>query len=399
MNTVTEAINALKQGKMILLSDPDDRENEGDFVFPAENVTPEIVNFMIRNGSGIVCVAMTKDHLEKLKIPLLLSQEQSTNRFGTPFALSVEAKEGVTSGVSASDRARTIQVLVNPNSHPEDLSRPGHIYPLQAQPGGVLVRSGHTEGAIDIVKLAGFQPSAVICEAMHPDGTMVKGKDLNLLAKQLNIPLLRIDDLVNYRLSTENLIEDSSEAFLPTEHYGEWKIRVIREKFSKKEHAILIKPQIKKSQPLVRIHSCCFTGDLFGSLRCDCRKQLDYSMEKISQEGGIVIYLNQEGRGIGLFNKIRAYSLQEKGLDTIDANLKLGFPADAREYRIVSSILKSMNYEHIRLLTNNPEKINPLTQFGFQVTREEIPMFVNTHNQEYLLTKKTRFNHFGEKNV
>ena len=241
-SSVKNAINALKQGKMILLTDPFDRENEGDFVFPAENITPEIMNFMIRNGSGIVCVSLTQEHLKRLEIPLMLPPHQSSNRFSTPFALSVEAREGVTTGVSAADRVRTIQALMHPQAKPNDLARPGHVYPLQAQQGGVLVRQGHTEGAIDIVQLAGFQPAAVICEAMHADGTMVKGKDLELLAKQHNIPLLAIDDLVHYRLATENLIDATAEAYLPTENYGEWTIRVIREKYSQKEHTLLIKP-------------------------------------------------------------------------------------------------------------------------------------------------------------
>jgi 3,4-dihydroxy 2-butanone 4-phosphate synthase/GTP cyclohydrolase II len=328
----------------------------------------------------------------------MLPPNQSNNRYNTPFALPVEAREGVTSGVSAADRTRTIQAIMHPQAKPEDLARPGHVYPLQAQPGGVLVRKGHTEGSVDIVRMAGFQPAAVICEAMHEDGTMVQGKDLIALAKKHDIPLLTIDDLIHYRLATENLIEDSAEAALPTEKYGDWQIRVIQEKYTQKEHTVLIKsvPDSAKATPLVRIHSCCLTGDLFGSLRCDCQKQLDYSMKRISEEGGLLIYLNQEGRGIGLFHKIRAYALQEKGRDTVEANLELGFPADSRNYYIVSSILREMGYQHIRLLTNNPKKISELKDCGFNnVEREAMPVFTNPHNQLYLSTKKDRLNHFG----
>ncbi len=396
-SSVHNAIQALQQGKMILLTDPIDRENEGDFVFPAENITPEVMNFMIRHGSGIVCVSMTEKRLKRLNIPLMVPPHQNTTRYHSPFTVSVEAREGVTTGVSAADRTRTVQVLMNPQTKPKDIARPGHIFPLQAQEGGVLRRQGHTEGAMDIVKLAGFQPAAVICEAANEDGTMVKGHALKALAEKHNIALLAIDDLIHYRLSTENLIEASTEATLPTEHFGNWTIRVIREKYSQKEHTILIKKWTEGATPLVRIHSCCLTGDLFGSLRCDCKKQLDYSMKEISEEGGLLIYLNQEGRGIGLFNKIRAYALQEKGLDTVEANLELGFPADLRTYYIVSSILRNMGIQHIRLLTNNPKKIKELQDCGFkQVERAAMPTFTNPHNEAYLSTKKERLHHLGE---
>ena len=396
-SSVQNAIKALKEGKMILLTDPLDRENEGDFVFPAENITPEVMNFMIRHGSGIVCVSLTEERLKQLDIPLMIPSQQNTTRYHSPFTISVEAKEGITTGVSAADRTTTVQVLMNAQTEPHDIARPGHVYPLQAQPGGVLVRTGHTEGAMDIVKLAGFQPAAVICEAMNEDGTMVKGQDLKALAEKHDMALLAIDDLIHYRLATENLIEAQAEATLPTELYGKWKIQVIREKYTEKEHTLLIKNIKPGKTPLVRIHSCCLTGDLFGSLRCDCKKQLDYSMQKISEEGGILIYLNQEGRGIGLLNKIRAYALQEKGLDTVEANLELGFPADLRNFYIVSSILREMGLDRIKLLTNNPKKINELKACGFEhVEREAMPTFTNPHNEVYLSTKKTRLHHLGE---
>lgn len=394
-HAVETAIESLKQGKMILLTDPIDRENEGDFVFPAETITPEIMNFMIRHGSGIVCVSLPEEHLKRLQLPFMVPDHQNTSRFHSPFTVSVEAREGVTTGVSATDRTKTVQTLMNPQSKPEDLARPGHIYPLQAKSGGVLARNGHTEGSLDLVKLAGFQPGAVICEAMNTDGTMTKGKDLVTLAKQHDIPLLTIDDLIIYRLSTENLIEDIAEASLPTEHYGNFQIIIMKEKYTYQEHTVLFKQPKNNPQPvLVRIHSCCQTGDLFGSLRCDCQKQLEYSLKKIREEGGLLIYLNQEGRGIGLFNKIKAYALQETGLDTVEANLELGFPADSRAYHIVPSILRQMNIQSIRLLTNNPKKITELKQYGFSdVERESMPVFVNPLNQHYLSTKKDRLNH------
>lgn len=394
-SSVETAIQALKQGKMILLTDPIDRENEGDFVFPAETITPETMNFMIRYGTGIVCVSLPEERLKQLDLPLMVPDNQNTTRHNTPFTLPVDAKNGVTTGVSAADRVKTVLTMMDSATQINDLVRPGHVYPLKARAGGVLERNGHTEGALDIVKIAGFKPGAVICEAIHLDGTMVKGKDLIALAKAHDMPMLSIDDLVAYRLSTENLIDDSAEATLPTECYGEWKIRVVREKYTKNEHTVLFKTPKDNAQPtLVRIHSCCLTGDLFGSLRCDCQKQLEYSMEKMAKEGGVLIYLNQEGRGIGLFNKIKAYALQEKGLDTVDANLELGYPADSRGYHIVPSILRQLNIQRIRLLTNNPHKIEELQRYGFlNVEREAIPVFTNPHNQQYLNTKKDRLNH------
>lgn len=399
-SSVETAIQALKQGKMILLTDPVDRENEGDFVFPAETITPEIMNFMIRYGTGIVCVSLPEERLKQLELPLMVPENQNTTQHNTPFTLPVDAKNGVTTGVSAADRAKTVQTMMDPATQAHDLVRPGHVYPLKARAGGVLERNGHTEGALDIVKMAGFKPGAVICEAIHLDGTMIKGKGLVALAKEHDMPMLSIDDLVAYRLSTENLIDDTAEATLPTERFGEWKINIIREKYTQNEHTVLFKASKKThvkgdSQPtLVRIHSCCLTGDLFGSLRCDCQKQLEYSMEKMGQEGGVLIYLNQEGRGIGLFNKIRAYALQEKGFDTVDANLELGYPVDSRGYHIVPSILRQLNIQHIRLLTNNPHKIEELQRYGFtNIEREALPVFANPQNQQYLNTKKDRLNH------
>lgn len=392
---VNKAIQALQNGQIILLTDPLDRENEGDFVFPAEIMTSDVMNFMIQHGTGIVCISLPEDHLRRLDIPLMIPANQNTTRYSTPFTIPVDAKDGVTSGVSAADRTKTIKALMDPQAKPDDLVRPGHVYPLQTRPGGVLERNGHTEGALDIVRLAGFKAGAVICEAIHPDGTMVKGADLITLAEKHHLPILSIDDLILYRLATENLIQETTHASLPTEHYGEWQIHVIREKYTQNEHTVLFKAPADIKQPvLVRIHSCCLTGDVFGSLRCDCQKQLEYSMKKMSTEGGLLIYLNQEGRGIGLFNKIRAYALQEKGLDTVEANVELGFPIDSRSYHIVPSILRQMGINQIHLLTNNPKKVAELKQYGFlNVEREAMPSFVNPLNQHYLSTKKDRLNH------
>ncbi len=406
MKAVKSAILALKEGKMILLIDPLDRENEGDFVFPAESITPEAMSFMIHHGTGIVCFSLPEEHLRRLELPLMIPNEKNNTPHNTPFTVPVDAKKGVTTGVSAADRAKTVQIMMDDKTKPDDLVRPGHVYPLQAREGGVLVRNGHTEGALDIVKLAGFKPGAVICEAINPDGTMVKGDDLIALARKHDLAILSIDDLVTYRLATENLIDGIADATLPTEKYGDFQISIIKEKYTHLEHTVLYKAPKKPYQNpnsvtisheppiLVRIHSCCQTGDLFGSLRCDCQKQLEYSLEKIRQKGGVLIYLSQEGRGIGLFNKIKAYALQEKGMDTVEANLELGLAVDSRSYAIVPSILRHLNIHQIRLLTNNPQKIEELQRYGFtHVEREAMPVFENPQNSNYLTTKKDKLNH------
>lgn len=398
---IEKALEDLKNGKMIILTDNPDRENEGDLIVAGEHITPEIMNFMIRNGSGIVCVAMTAEYSKKFELPLMVSHQHNTSAAGTPFTITIDAREGITTGVSASDRAKTIQVLMGKNAVADDLVKPGHIFPLQAREGGVFERQGHTEGAVDLMRLIGSQPVSVICEIMNPDGSMARGEQLEAFAKTHDLTTLSIDDIISYRLYHEYMIEDEASSTIPLEQYGQFKISVLKEKITGSEHIVLMKePKIKKHSMLVRIHSSCFTGDLFASQRCDCHSQLHHSLERISNEGGMLIYLNQEGRGIGLLNKIRAYALQEQGYDTVDANIALGLPIDSRRYYIAASVLRHLEIKHVRLLTNNPQKINDLKKYGIEtVEREIMPTFEHEHNHFYLLTKKSKLNHEIKLNV
>lgn len=390
---VESAIQDLKQGKMIILTDDVSRENEGDIIFPAETISANEINFMIRHCSGIICLSLTSAQTKKLGLSLMVPPHANTSHKGTPFTVSIEAKEGVTTGVSAADRAQTILTAVNDNSSQQDILMPGHIFPLQAKDGGVFERAGHTEGAIDIVRLAGFKPAAVLCEVMNPDGTMSSGEALKQFAEQHQIKLLAIEDIISYRRLHENLIEEEVSASLPLDSYGEFDISVVKEKITGIEHIVLSK-QSDAAETLVRLHSSCVTGDLFGSKRCDCHQQLHYSLQRLGEEGGVLIYLNQEGRGIGLFNKIKSYSLQEKGMDTVEANQHLGLPADSRKYYLAANILRNRNMKAIRLLTNNPNKISELKSYGVtSVEREAMPVFCNQHNQFYLQTKKSKLNH------
>ncbi len=396
LKAVEEALEELRQGRMIILTDDPERENEGDLIFPAELVNSEILQFMIRYGSGIVCLSLTGSRLDQLNLPLMVPVYENTSQRETPFTISIEAKEGVSTGVSAADRATTILAAIADKAEPTDLVCPGHVFPLRAKEAGVLERAGHTEGSLDLVRLAGLKPAAVLCELMNPDGTMAKGRQLQTFAKKHQLKVLSIAELVNYRLQKENLIEETAATLLPMEGYGLFHLTAIREKLSGKEHLVLVNDKKKTTEkPLVRIHSACMTGDLFGSQRCDCQQQLHYSLKRISEEGGILIYLNQEGRGMGLFNKIQAYALQEKGLDTVEANQHLGWPADAREYYIAANILRNWKINQLRLLTNNPHKIQGLSQYGIsQIERVELPVFANQHNQNYLRTKQDKLNHF-----
>lgn len=395
VDRVKAALNDLRCGKMIILVDNPDRENEGDLIFPAENTTPEMINFMIRHCSGIICLSLMETQLKRLGLNYMVAPHENSNQRGTPFTVSIEAKEGVSTGVSAADRAQTILTAVRHDVSPNAIVKPGHIFPLHAKKGGVLERQGHTEGAVDIVNLAGFQPAAVLCEIMNEDGTMARGKELEKFAKLHQLMILSIDDIIAYRCSQENLIDDEVSTQLPMTSYGMFKITVVKEKFNGHEHMVLMKGNVKKNaSTLVRIHSACTTGDLFGSKRCDCNQQLHYSLQRISEEGGILIYLNQEGRGIGLFNKIKAYFLQEQGLDTIEANQRIGFPPDPRKYYIAANILRNRNIQQVRLFTNNPSKVNDLKKYGIPLVEQEtMPVFCNEYNKNYLRTKKNKLNH------
>jgi 3,4-dihydroxy 2-butanone 4-phosphate synthase / GTP cyclohydrolase II len=399
MNTYLErveaAIKQLQNGKMIILTDHPDRENEGDLIFPAEIITAEIVNFMIRNCSGIICMPTTEAYLKKLGLSLMVAPHENSSHRGTPFTVSIEARNNISTGVSAKDRATTILTAISDTATADDLVKPGHIFPLQAKTGGVLERAGHTEGSVDLVRLAGFKPAAVLCEVMNPDGTMASGEALQAFAKQHEIMILSIEDLINYRQATENLIAEQISTTLELETYGAFTLTVVKEKYTSHEHMILEK-LIKNPAlaPLVRIHSTCATGDLFASKRCDCHQQLHYALKCLSEEGGMLIYLNQEGRGIGLFNKIKAYALQDQGLDTIEANQELGLPIDCRQYYMAAAILRNKQLTSIRLLTNNPAKLKDLKKYGIaEVTREHMPVFCNEHNQKYLHAKKIKLQH------
>lgn len=392
---VEDALKALKQGKMIILTDNPARENEGDLIMAGEYTNAADVNFMIRNCSGIICTAMTPELLQKFELPLMVSSQENTSAKGTPFTISIDAKNNITTGVSTQDRAKTIEILVNDQACADDLVKPGHIFPLQAREGGVFERQGHTEGAVDLLKLAGCKPVAVLCEIMNPDGSMTRGHQLQEFADKHELLSLSIDDIITYRLYHEYMIEDEASSFIPLEKYGKFKISVLKEKITGAEHIVLKKEGSENKGPmLVRVHSSCFTGDIFASKRCDCHHQLHYSLERISNEGGILIYLNQEGRGIGLLNKIRAYALQEKGFDTVDANIELGLPVDSRKYYVAASVLRKLEVHHIRLMTNNPDKLADLKKYGIEtVEREIMPTFEHEDNHFYLQTKKSKLNH------
>jgi 3,4-dihydroxy 2-butanone 4-phosphate synthase/GTP cyclohydrolase II len=390
---VEQALQDIKQGKIVIVTDHPDREDEGDFIMAAEKITDETMNFIIRHSSGIVCLTLQEKQLKQLNLPFMVAPHENTSLRGTPFTVSIDAREGITTGVSAADRARTILAAIDENAKPDDLDKPGHIFPLWAKAGGVLERPGHTEGSIDLAVMAGLKPAAVICEVMNPDGTMTRGKQLEDFAKAHGLLIISIDDIIDYRRYQENLIEESASAELPLESYGQFKVTVVKEKITGQEHAV-IESHKYSNKPIVRIHSSCFTGDIFGSLRCDCHQQLHFALQRISEEGGILIYLNQEGRGIGLLNKIKAYALQESGFDTIEANQKLGLPADSRKYYLVANILKNRDIKHIRLLTNNPNKVADLQKYGItKVEVENIPAHFNQYNQKYLMTKKAKLNH------
>lgn len=392
-STIEEAIHDFKQGKFVIVVDDEDRENEGDFITPAELITPEKVNFMLREGRGVLCAPITISRAKELGLPHQV--DHNTSMLGTPFTVTVDKLDGCTTGVSASDRAATIKALADPASTPDTFGRPGHINPLYAQDGGVLRRAGHTEAAIDLARLAGMQPAAALIEILNPDGTMARLPQLKEKAAELGMRLIQIKDIIAYRLERESLVERGVEADLPTD-YGHFHIIPFRQKSNGLEHVALIKGTWQKDEPvLVRMHSSCATGDIFGSKRCDCGDQLHRSMQLIEKEGkGCIVYLMQEGRGIGLMNKIAAYKLQEQGLDTVDANIHLGFDPDLRDYGVGAQILRDLGISKLRLITNNPVKRVGLEGYGLQIV-ENVPIEItpNQYNEHYLRTKKERMGH------
>ena len=390
---IEEAIEDFRQGKFVIVVDDEDRENEGDFITPAETITPEKVNFMLREGRGVLCAPITISRAKELDLPHQV--EENTSMLGTPFTVTIDKLEGCTTGVSAHDRAATIQWLANPEAKAGDFGRPGHINPLYAQDNGVLRRSGHTEAAVDLARLAGLKPAAALIEIHNPDGTMARMPQLIEKAEEFGLKLIQIKDLIAYRLQRESLVEKGVEADMPTA-YGHFRIIPFRQKSNGLEHVALIKGEWKPDEPvLVRMHSSCATGDIFASQRCDCGEQLHKSMQLIEKEGkGAVVYLIQEGRGIGLMNKIAAYKLQEQGLDTVDANIHLGFDPDLRDYGVGAQILREIGISKIRLLTNNPVKRVGLEGYGLEIV-ENVPIEItpNPYNERYLHTKKERMGH------
>lgn len=394
LNTIEEAIDDIKNGKVIIVVDDEDRENEGDFLTAARNVTPEIINFMATHGRGLICAPIVEDKCDALGLSLMV--QSNTAAYETPFTVSVDLiGHGCTTGISASDRAKTVQALIDPSIKPEELGKPGHIFPLRAKKGGVLRRAGHTEAAIDFSRLAGFEAAGVIVEILNEDGTMARLPELIEIAKRFDLKIVSIEDLIQYRLSTESLIERMVEIQLPTVH-GEFKMAAYREINSEKEHLVLYKGEWNKDESvLVRVHSSCMTGDIFGSCRCDCGPQLHKAMEMIDEEGkGAIIYLNQEGRGIGLVNKLKAYKLQEQGRDTVEANIELGFKADSRDYGIGAQIIRDMGIAKIRLMSNNPKKRSGLIGYGLEII-ENVALEIesNIHNRDYLETKRDKMGH------
>jgi 3,4-dihydroxy 2-butanone 4-phosphate synthase/GTP cyclohydrolase II len=394
LHSIQEAIEEIRQGRLVIVVDDEDRENEGDFVTAARNMTPELVNFMAREGRGLICVPLTEERCSELGLEMMVGKNTATHE--TAFTVSVDLLgHGCTTGISAQDRAKTIQALIDPGIKPDEFGKPGHIFPLRAKAEGVLRRAGHTEAAIDLARMAGFEPAGCIVEILNEDGTMARFDDLLQVAEKFGLKMVSIEDLIKYRLEHETLIKREIAVQMPT-HLGNFDLVAYRQLNSGQEHLALVKGSWERDEPvLVRVHSSCLTGDVFGSCRCDCGEQLQKAMELIEAEGkGVIVYMNQEGRGIGLMNKLRAYKLQEQGLDTVDANLKLGFSMDERDYGIGAQILRDLGICKMKLMSNNPRKRTGLVGYGLEIV-ENVPLKVepNPHNRNYLQTKQTRMGH------
>lgn len=394
LDSIENAIEDIKAGKLVIVVDDEDRENEGDFITASGNVTPEVINFMSKHGRGLICVPLLDERCDELGLDLMVNNNTALHE--TAFTVSVDLLgHGCTTGISAHDRAKTIQALINPSTTPEDLGRPGHIFPLRAKKGGVLRRAGHTEATVDLARLSGFEPSGVLVEIMNDDGSMARLPELKVIAKKFDFKIISIKDLIEYRIKRDSLIEEIVRVDMPTQ-YGHFKLIAFQEKNSTNEHLALIKGSWKPDEPvLVRVHSSCFTGDILGSLRCDCGEQLHHAMKMVEEEGtGAILYMNQEGRGIGLLNKLKAYRLQEEGMDTVEANLHLGFQTDQRDYGIGAQILRHLGISKLKLITNNPKKRVGLIGYGLEIV-DNIPVNVkpNPHNERYLQTKRDKLGH------
>ena len=391
--TIPEAIEDIKAGKFVIVVDDEDRENEGDLVIAAEKVTAESINFMATHGRGLICMPVTGERLDELRIPMMSAN--NTSKFTTPFAMAVEAREGTTTGISAADRARTVQVMVDPKTRPEDLLMPGHMFPLRARDGGVLVRGGQTEATVDLARMAGLKPAGVLCEIMNEDGTMARLPQLKVFARKHGLKIISVADLIAYRYRHERLVQKVADAKLPTP-FGNFKVIAYKSSTDPAEHLAMVMGDVATDEPvLVRVHSQCLTGDVFHSKRCDCGEQIEMSMKRIAEEGrGVVLYMRQEGRGIGIHNKIKAYALQDKGMDTVEANLSLGFKVDHRDYGVGAQILADLGVHSMRLMTNNPKKISGLESYGLKIV-EQLPITTkpNPHNRKYLSTKQKKMGH------
>ncbi len=387
------ALADLRQGRMVILVDNENRENEGDLIIPAQHASADAINFMCQYGRGLVCLAMTEQDFTRLQIPMMAVNNRSKHQ--TAFGVSFEAAQGVSTGISVQDRAQTIKIAIDPQSSPSDIIMPGHIFPLKARSGGVLARPGHTEGSIDLARLAGCQPAAVICEIMNQDGSMARLQELSQFAQRHQLAIVSISDLIAYRIRHENILQLGASAPLPTEQWGPLHIQTFQSQLTEENSIAIIKASLNKEQPhLVRLHSECFTGDVLGSQRCDCGRQLDLGLSSIAEQGGVLLYLRQEGRGIGLFNKIKAYALQDQGLDTVEANHRLGFAADQRDYGMAAQMLRALGISQVRLLTNNPHKVSSMEKYGItvkeRISLETKPLPSNSH---YLRTKQQKLGH------